>query len=288
MMVYREGAPMMRMLLYWFTAVVLMAFAVSPGYAANGKTDITWYGHSAFKVVTPTGHVLFIDPWIVNPVNKDGQQDLDNITKADLVLVSHGHFDHVGQAADIAKKTKARLVATFDLGNALAAYGGYPKELMGFDSLGNFGGVLSFFEDEVKIAFVPAIHSSAVASKALNAGNDENPHDAGNPGGFVIMIKNGPTIYHTGDTDLFSDMALIKQHAPIDVMLTCIGGHFTMGPERAAEAVRLVNPAHVIPMHYGTFPSVLPGTVTEFSSALKKRGLANKQMSLQVDQTIHF
>ncbi len=79
-------------------------------------------------------------------------------------------------------------------------------------------------------------------------------HTGGNPGGFLITVKNGPSIYHTGDTDVFSDMALIKQFHKVDVMLACIGGHFTMGPERAAVAVKLVSPDMVIPMHFGTFP----------------------------------
>ena len=268
--------------------LILALLFAAPAFAA-GKTELTWYGHAAFRIVTPQGHVLYIDPWLVNPVNPQGQQQLDNLNKADLVLVSHGHFDHVGNAIEIGKKTKARLVATFDLGNALVAYGGYPKDQMGYDSMGNFGGTLSFFQDEVKITFIPAVHSSSVNPHDLKAGTQEDkPEYAGSPGGFLIAIQNGPTIYHTGDTDLFSDMKLIPQHRPVDIMLTCIGDHFTMGPARAAEAVALVNPGKIIPMHYNTFPGILTGTLPEFQAALKAKKLDGKLRPMQVDQPVLF
>src|ERR1700746_1221298 len=122
-----SGRPTMR------TLLALLALALSTAasqlYAAD-QTQVTWYGQSAFKIVTPRGHVLFVDPWLKNPMNKEGQEDFDSIDKADLILVSHGHFDHVGGAAEIAKKTKARLVATFDLGANLVTYGGFPKAQM--------------------------------------------------------------------------------------------------------------------------------------------------------------
>ncbi len=254
---------------------------------AAEPTRLTWYGHAAFKIVTPKGHVLLLDPWLENPSNKNGKADVANLGKVDLILITHGHFDHVGQATEIAQKTKARLVATYDLGNALADYANYPKDQMGFDSLGNFGGVVTFFDGEVKIAFVPAVHSSTINSKALGVNQDDSNHFAGNPGGFVVIIKDGPTFYHTGDTDYFEDMADVRQYGKIDVMLACIGDHFTMGTQRAAAAVALVQPRIVVPMHYGTFP-VLTGTPLQFEVALKARGLAKKFMSLQIDVPMAF
>ena len=163
-------------------------------------------------------------------------------------------------------------------------YLGYPKEGAGFDSQGNVGGDVSFFDGEVTVGFVPAVHSSAV-SKEDAKGNLVDLRPGGSPGGFVVSIKNGPVVYHTGDTDLFADMALIAKFHKVNVMLACIGDHFTMGPDRAAEAVRLVSPTMVVPMHYGTFP-VLTGTPEALDAAVKKRGLATQVKALAVHETL--
>jgi L-ascorbate metabolism protein UlaG (beta-lactamase superfamily) len=101
----------------------------------------------------------------------------------------------------------------------------------------------------------------------------------------VIAIHDGPTIYHTGDTDLFSDMALVSRFHKIDAMLVCIGDHFTMGPARAAEAVKLVHPREVIPMHYGTFPA-LTGTPEAFERELKTRKSKAQLRVMKIGQTL--
>jgi len=262
--------------------LVGLQLAASWATAQAAPTAITWYGQSAFRLVTPNGHVVLFDPWIANPFNKSGAQDLAAIDKADLILISHGHFDHVGQATAIAKKTKAKLVASYELGGALVRWGGFPKEQAGYDSLGNVGGTLTFFDGEVRITLVPAIHGSSVNAKELGAGTEETDQFAGNPGGFVVQIKNGPTLYHTGDTDVFGDMAELGRLHKIDYMLVCIGDHFTMGPEGAAEAVRLVGPVKAIPMHYGTFMPMMTGTPEQFAASLRARKLGNKLQELEV------
>jgi L-ascorbate metabolism protein UlaG (beta-lactamase superfamily) len=245
---------------------------------------LTWYGHAAFKLVTPSGKVVWFDPWVTNPKNPTGKQDLAKIDKADLILISHGHSDHVGDAVAIAKKTHAKLVTTFDLGRSIVDTLGYPKEGAGFDSQGNFGGDVVFFDGEVTVSFVPAVHSSMV-SKEDAKGNDVDLRPGGAPGGFVVTVKNGPVLYHTGDTDLFADMALIAQFHKVNVMLACIGDHFTMGPDRAAEAVRLVAPTMVVPMHYGTFP-ILTGTPDALAAAVKRKGLATEVRPMAVHETL--
>ena len=242
---------------------------------APRKTQLTWYGHAAFRIETPNGKSILIDPWLTNPSNPSGKDD-EKAVAADLILVTHGHADHVGDAADIAKRTKAKLVATFDLGNAIVATSGYPKDQYGMDTGGNFGGSITALDGEVTISFVPAVHSSAVGDKGAFGGE---------PGGFVIAIKNGPTLYHTGDTDLFGDMANIGKFFKVDYMLACIGDHFTMGPARAAEATKLVRAKTVIPMHFGTFP-VLTGTPAELGKALKAAGSPSKLVEMKIGSTL--
>ncbi|NJO08816.1 MAG: metal-dependent hydrolase [Leptolyngbyaceae cyanobacterium SL_1_1] len=257
-------------------AVVILGLpATSP--AQSSGTELLWYGQSAFKLTTPTGKVLLIDPWLQNPLNTNGDADLANLTEADLILITHGHGDHVGNAFEIAEKTQAKLVSTADLGKALIE-AGYPEDLVGRDTQGNFGGELTLLEGEVKVAFIPAVHSSAI-------GTDGNPAAyAGNPGGFLITVENGPVIYHTGDTDLFSDISLVSQFRPVDIMLTCIGDQFTMGTVRAAEAVKRVNPKTAVPMHYGVF--TLTGTPAEFEAALDDLDVPTEYKLMSVGEPV--
>jgi len=244
------------------------------------ETQLSWYGHAAFKIKTATGKILLIDPWIENPAFTSGKDELARLDHVDLIFLTHGHSDHVGNTVEIGKRTRATLVSNFDLNAAMVSVLDYPAGQAGNEATGHLGGQLSLLGGEVKVQFVPAWHGSSIQKE-----EDAPPVYAGNPTGLIIALRDGPTIYHTGDTDLFSDMALVKRFHKIDVMLVCIGDHFIMGPARAAEAVKLVVPKVVIPMHYGTFP-VLTGTPEAFEHELKKRKVKARLRVMKPGETI--
>lgn len=255
--------------------VMAFLFAALPLFAAE-KAEITWYGHAAFKVVTPSGKVLLVDPWIKNPANKNGEKDLESLARVDLIFLTHGHGDHIGDSVEIAKKSGAKLVATFDLQKAMISYKGFPEKQAERSTTGSFGGLIKLLDGEVMVKFIPAVHGDSMDT-------DKGPVYAGRAGGFLISVKNGPSIYHTGDSDLFGDMAALN--SKVDMMLVCIGDKFTMGPVDAAKAVKLVMPKMAVPMHFGTFP-VLTGSLDEFRSELDKLGIAALLRPMKVGETL--
>ena len=244
------------------------------------KTQLTYFGHSGFKLITPSGNVILIDPWLKNPLLKNGEEMLKKIERADVICLTHGHFDHVGDAVEIAKKTNAKLCCTFDCAVAVRTALGYSAKDDDSSLVLHIGGTGGMFGGEVTARFVPAWHGTAVMPS-----EDKPPVYGGTPTGVVLSIKNGPTIYHTGDTDLFSDMSLVPLEQPIDYMCCCMGDHYTMGPMRAARAVELVKPRVVIPIHFGTFPA-LTGTPAALRDEMKKRGVQAEVREMNPAETI--
>ncbi|HSI83649.1 MAG: metal-dependent hydrolase [Candidatus Methylacidiphilales bacterium] len=264
--------------------------AAAPAPAAGaGKTVIKYHGHSAFSLTTPSGKVLYIDPWLKNPINTTADADLAAAkTKADGILISHGHFDHVGQAPEIGIAAGAPLTCMLELGLALVTHFGYPKDKATYATLANLGGSTPLLDGEVTVTLVPAWHSSSLTvPEAGEPADSSKTRDiiAGSPTGLVIAIKGGPTIYHTGDTDVFSDMSLIAQMYKPTILMACIGDHFTMGPKGAALATKLIAPKIVIPTHYGTFP-VLPGTPELFEKELKAAGALARLKVMKPGETL--
>lgn len=263
-------------------ALAALLSLVAPARAAAATTRLTWFGHAAFEIQTPKGQVLLIDPWINNPENPAAAKGADAsaaLKRVDYILLTHGHFDHLGQTVEIAKRTGAKLVTNFELGTTLVRQLGFPAAQAGMDTLGNTGGELTLAGGEVTVRFIHAVHSSGV-----DVGADKPLAYGGNPNGFLIKIKDGPTIYHSGDTAFFKDMEQLAAD-DVDVALLNIGGHFAMEPDAAAEAARAIDPKLVIPQHYKTFP-VLTQSPKDFFALLDADKIAHLEM--KPGQTLTF
>jgi len=213
--------------------------------------EITWLGHSTFKIVSAEGKVLLIDPWTIdNPSCPEEHKHFDEL---DVMLITHAHNDHMGNAVGIASEAKpALVVAIHEICGHLEGLG-----VSGCSGM-NKGGTQIY--DGISITQVHADHSSGLAT-------DNTIIFGGEPCGYVIKFENGFTLYHAGDTNVFGDMRLIGQLYGPDLACLPIGDHFTMGPREAALACRLLGVPRVIPMHFGTFP-LLTGTVASFREQL--------------------
>jgi len=255
--------------------------------AAAQETKLKWFGHAAFSITTPNGKVLLIDPWIRNPSNpeaKDGKDPLVAISKVDYILLTHGHRDHVGDAVEIANKTGAALICNPELAGNLVKLANFPSKQAETDAIMGIGGEIQIADGEVTVAMTSAIHSSSVFNPKAGANEPERAY-GGNPAGFVIAIKNGPTIYHSGDTAYFKDMETIGESYAIDVALLNIGGHFGMEPKMAARAAQSVRAKLAIPQHFGTFPGIAQNA-DGFAAELKK--LKVNYYEMKPGETISF
>lgn len=231
----------------------------------HGMT-IQWLGHASFYIRTARGTSILIDPWIES--NPSCPRDWQAPDKVDLVLCTHGHGDHIGDALNIEKKYHPTFVAIYELAGWLQSKGVGKTEAM------NLGG--SFRFQDVNVAMVEAKHSSGIE----DAGGFIY---AGEPAGYVLQVDGEPAIYHSGDTALFSDMQLVRELYAPEVACLPIGDHFTMDPKAAAMAARFVGCNKVIPIHYGTFP-VLTGTPADLKRHLQGSGI--EVLAIQPGETL--
>lgn len=246
--------------------VLSMAAATHVALAAeNSKVEVQWLGQATTRITTPGGKVIVIDPWLTNnPKTPEAYKKLDALGKVDLILVTHGHADHFGDVAALARLTGAPVYGPAGLiQSAVTLNILTPEQATRFGK----GGTVMPIGAHIRITAMHADHSSELLWRNPASGKDET-HVGGEPQGYIIEVENGFRIYHMGDTGLFGDMQLIGQYYHPDLVLIPIGGHFTMDPKAAAYAIRnFLKPKFAIPIHYGTTPQ-LKGTPEEFIQAL--------------------
>jgi len=207
---------------------------------------VTWLGHASFRIDTPGGKRIYVDPWLENPKCPDSEKEPERV---DVIALTHGHNDHVGQTVELAKQFSPEIVAMIELKTWVGEQGVDVGQMPGF----NKGGTVE--AAGVKFTLVNAFHSSAAGDGTY----------LGEAAGIVAEFENGTKVYFAGDTCVFGDMQLIGRIYEPDVAVLPIGGHFTMDPREAGVALELLGTKRCIPCHYGTFP-LLAGTPDELRS----------------------
>ncbi|MBO6792676.1 MAG: metal-dependent hydrolase [Balneolaceae bacterium] len=201
------------------------------------KTQVFWLGHSAVKLISPSGNIIYIDPFLSQ--NPSTPEELKSVEKADFILLTHGHEDHVGDTIEIAKNTGAKVVGIVELMGLLAKEGLSDDQSVAF----NKGGTVHF--DDFSVTMVSANHSSSFKGQY-----------AGDPAGLIISFEDDICVYHMGDTNIFADLELYGELYDPHLVFAPIGDHFTMGPEEAAYAVEMIDPDIAVPIHYNTWPPI--------------------------------
>jgi len=225
---------------------------------------LTWLGHATFRIETPGGKTIIIDPFLKN--NPKCPESEKKVKKVDVLLCTHGHGDHIGDAVEIVKQHQPVVVGMPELCGWLQKKGA--KNVSGM----NKGGTQAM--GDVKVTMVHATHSSGILD------GDQLIY-GGEACGYVIEFANGVKIYHAGDTGVFGDMAIIRDIYAPDIALLPIGDHYTMSPREAAYACNLLKPKAIVPMHFGTFP-MLTGTPAD----LKKLVSAVEVVEMKPGETV--
>jgi L-ascorbate metabolism protein UlaG (beta-lactamase superfamily) len=216
--------------------------------------QITWLGHATFEIRFDSGEVLVLDPWIEgNPAYPKGYE----IKRADAIAISHAHFDHVADVIPLAKKFEPKVVGIFEITSWFEDKG--VKNTIGM----NKGGTVDL--GFVKLTMTHALHSSSIK-------DGDNVIYGGEAAGYILTLKDGRRAYFAGDTAIFSEMKVYGEIYHPELAFLPIGDHFTMGPEEAAYAGRMLNVKQIIPMHYGTFP-LLTGQPEQLEEKLSGTGI---------------
>jgi L-ascorbate metabolism protein UlaG (beta-lactamase superfamily) len=219
------------------------------------RLSITWLGHATFLITTPGGKRIVTDPWLEgNPMCPPNRQKIE---AAELILLTHGHSDHSGDIVPVSRATNAPILCTHEVSVWLQGKGLHNVTGMGIGGTVTLAGL--------QVSMTAAVHSSSV---------EENGQIIylGNPAGFVVKMENAQSFYFAGDTALFGDMQLIGEMYQPEIAFLPIGDHYTMGPDAAARACRMLRVRQVVPMHYGTFP-LLSGTPDRLKQLVEPHGV---------------